>query len=99
MIETFRGYGDIPDTYSSEAAMALERLERVVATTQAASRGVRSVASLAGLRGCGTEVAWLAAHAAALPARLRHRPAAGRPRPAPDSTASRRCSAACSSPT
>ena len=67
MIETFRGYGDIPDTYSSEAAMALERLERVVATTQAAARGVRSVASLAGLRGCGTEVAWLAAHALLYP--------------------------------
>ena len=47
--------------------MALERLERVVATTRAASRGVRSVTSLAGLRGCGTEIAWLAAHALLYP--------------------------------
>jgi triacylglycerol lipase len=36
-------------------------------TATAASRGLRSVASPAGLRGCGTEVAWLAAHSALYP--------------------------------
>ena len=42
-------------------------LERVVRTARAASRGLRCVASPAGLRGCGTEVAWLAAHAVLYP--------------------------------
>lgn len=44
--------------------MALERAGR---TGRAASRGLRCLASPAGLRGCGTEVAWLAAHAALYP--------------------------------
>jgi triacylglycerol lipase len=44
--------------------MALERLGR---TTRSASLGLRSLTSLTGLRGCGTEVAWLAAHAALYP--------------------------------
>lgn len=36
-------------------------------TRRAASRGLRSITSPAGLRGCGTEVAWIAAHAALYP--------------------------------
>ena len=44
--------------------MALERVGR---TTRAATRGLRSLTSPAGLRGCGTEVAWLAAHALLYP--------------------------------
>lgn len=42
-------------------------LERVVRTARATSRGLRCVASPAGLRGCGTELAWLAAHAVLYP--------------------------------
>jgi hypothetical protein len=64
MIGTFRGYGTNLEAYSSEAAMALER---VVVPTLAASRGLRSLTSPAGLRGCGTEIAWLAAHALLYP--------------------------------
>lgn len=36
--------------------------KRVSGRVRAVSRGLRSIASPAGLRGCGTEVAWLAAH-------------------------------------
>jgi pimeloyl-ACP methyl ester carboxylesterase len=44
--------------------MALERVGR---TTRAAARGLRSLTSPAGLRGCGTEAAWLAVHALLYP--------------------------------
>ena len=64
MIETFHGYGDNPDTHSSEAAMASER---VGGRVRAASLCLRSLASPTGLRGFGTEVAWLAAHAVLYP--------------------------------
>jgi pimeloyl-ACP methyl ester carboxylesterase len=40
---------------------------RVGDTGRAASRGLRSLSSPAGLRGAGTELAWLAAHAALYP--------------------------------
>ena len=43
---------------------AIERAGRAGA---AAGRGLRSLASPAGLRGCGTELAWIAAHAALYP--------------------------------
>jgi pimeloyl-ACP methyl ester carboxylesterase len=59
MIETSAGYGTI-GTYSSEAAMALERVG-------SRTRGLRCLISPAGLRGCGTEVAWLAARAVLYP--------------------------------
>src|SRR5215204_7467307 len=44
--------------------MALERVGR---TTRAAARGLRSLTSPAGLRGCGTEAAWLVVHALLYP--------------------------------
>lgn len=49
------------------------RVERSVAAraARAASLGLRSVASPLGLRGCGTEAAWLAAHAALYPLGIR----------------------------
>lgn len=49
---------------------------RVGDTTRAAARGLRSLTSAETLRGAGTEVAWLAAHAALYPLGLRaERPA------------------------
>ena len=68
---------------------------RVGDTRRAASRGLRSLASPTGLRGGGTELAWLAAHAALYP--LGFRP--GRPRHGRDPRridSCRRSSAACS---
>jgi pimeloyl-ACP methyl ester carboxylesterase len=44
--------------------MVLEQMGR---TTRATARGLRSLISPVGLRGCGTEVAWLAAHAVLYP--------------------------------
>jgi triacylglycerol lipase len=64
MIGSVQGYGNDPRTDVSEAAMALERAGR---TTQAAVRGLRCLTSPAGLRGCGTEAVWLAAHALLYP--------------------------------
>jgi triacylglycerol lipase len=54
---------------------------RVGDTGRAASRGLRSLASPAGLRGAGTELAWVAAHAALYPLGFRSERAAERPGP------------------
>jgi pimeloyl-ACP methyl ester carboxylesterase len=50
---------------------------RVGDTRRAASRGLRSLTSPAGLRGAGTEMAWLAAHAALYPLGVRPEKPAG----------------------
>jgi triacylglycerol lipase len=55
--------GTILDRMACEAVMAL----RVGDTGRAATRGLRSLTSPAGLRGAGTELAWVAAHAALYP--------------------------------
>jgi Palmitoyl protein thioesterase len=54
---------------------------RVGDTGRAASRGLRSLTSPAGLRGAGTELAWVAAHAALYPLGFRPERSAERPGP------------------
>jgi pimeloyl-ACP methyl ester carboxylesterase len=51
---------------------------------RAASRGLRSLASPSGIRGAGTEVAWIAAHVALYPLGFRSGPATGVDRRQPD---------------